>query len=90
MDFIAPLVLAAFGVAALLLGRFTLRNAASLVSNSTDEVAQMFGDAKQFEALFAQKPTSNSARIAGIGFLLVGAALLVIGVIVLIVGVATP
>ncbi len=78
---IAPVLLALFGVGAVVLGLSVWRNAADVVTDARRTLQGMFGD--QFPGLFTGEPDSRGARIGAAAFGVLGAALLVIaGVLV--------
>jgi hypothetical protein len=69
------LSLAAFGVGAVWLGVWVLRNAERVVGSARRQLVEMFGE--QFPGLADEQPDPLGAHIAGIGFAIVGVALLV-------------
>ncbi|HWR85031.1 MAG TPA: hypothetical protein VN200_03445 [Rhodoglobus sp.] len=69
------LSLAAFGAGAVWLGIWVLRNAERVVGSARRQLVDMFGE--QFPGLAEERPDPLGARIAGVGFVIVGAALLV-------------
>lgn len=78
---IAPALLALFGVGAVVLGLSVWRNAADVVTDARRTLQGMFGD--QFPGLLTGEPDSRGARIGAVAFGVLGAALLVIaGVLV--------
>ena len=72
------------GVASVALGVFTWRSAAKLVVDAQHTLREMFGDS--FPGLFTEEPAPRGARIAAVGFVLLGVALLVTAVVRLLIG----
>jgi len=66
------------GVAAIVFGVVTWRSARKLVADARQTLLAMFGDS--FPGLFTEEPDPRGARIAAIGFGLVGVVLLVAAV----------
>lgn len=67
------------GVAAIVFGIVTWRSAKKLVTDARQSLLAMFGDS--FPGLFTEEPDPRGARIAAIGFGVVGVALLVVAVV---------
>lgn len=71
---IVAAVLAVFGVAAGWLGVWAWRNAERLVDSARQQLVELFGE--QFPGLEHSEPDPRGARIAAVGFTLVGVVLL--------------
>lgn len=67
------------GIAAIVGAFFTWRSAKKLVADARQTLIGMFGDS--FPGLFTEEPDPRGARIAAVGFGLVGVAFLVVAAV---------
>lgn len=78
-NLVAAIALALAGIAALVGGIVTWRTAKKLVVDARQTLVAMFGDS--FPELFTGEPDPRGARIAAVGFALVGVVLLVVAAV---------
>ena len=67
------------GIAALVGAFFTWRSATKLVTDARQTLTAMFGDS--FPGLFTEEPDPRGARIAAVGFGVVGVAFLAVAAV---------
>ena len=78
-NLIAAIALALAGLAAIVGGAVTWRTAKKLVVDARQTLLAMFGDS--FPGLFAAEPDPRGARIAAVGFVVVGVVVLVVAAV---------
>ena len=79
-DMWVVLFLVVFGIAAIVLGAFAWLKADELVRGAREQLSQMFG--QQMPQLFTTEPDPRGARIAGVGFAIVGAVFLIAAAVI--------
>lgn len=74
---LGPVLLAVFGVLAVVVGVSVWRTAADVVTDARRTLQGMFGE--QFPGLFQGEPDPRSARIGGVAFVVLGVLLVLAG-----------